>query len=142
MNRIIFHLAFPVYDLEATRRFYVEGIGCGEGRASKAALTLELAGHQIIAHLMRRTLEPQQGIYPRHFCLVFTSEKDWEALFQRAKEKGLRFYREPSRRFVGTRAEHRSLFLEDPAGNLLEFKYYTYESAIFGETDFQQVGEG
>lgn len=29
-----FHLAFPVHDLDAARRFYGELLGCPEGRSS------------------------------------------------------------------------------------------------------------
>ncbi len=44
-------------------------------------------------------------------------------------------------RFANTRLEHQSFFLKDPSNNLLEFKYYTYGSAIFGEKEIGQVGE-
>ena len=140
-GRAIFHLAFPVTDLEEAKRFYVEGLGCGLGRETAQAMTLELAGHQLVAHLTKRTAEMQQGIYPRHFGLVFTDEADWQALADRAKAKGLKFYQEPRRRYPGTRIEHRTFFLEDPFGNLLEFKFYLHDSAIFGERDYAEIGD-
>jgi len=140
MERILFHLAFPVSDLKEARRFYVEGLGCTAGRESASALTLELAGHQLVAHLADRT-EAQKGIYPRHFGLIFRAREDWQALADRAKARGLAFYQQPRRRFPGTRIEHATFFLEDPSGNLLEFKHYTHESAVFGEHDFSQVGD-
>lgn len=140
MDTSIFHLAFPVTDLAEARRFYVEGLGCKLGRASASALTLELAGHQLVAHLAA-AVEPQKGIYPRHFGLIFRSQADWQALAERAKEKGLSFYQQPRRRFPGTKIEHATFFLEDPSHNLLEFKYYTHESAIFGEHEHSQVGD-
>jgi len=141
MGQILFHLAFPVSDLEATKRFYVDGLGCALGRESSSAVTLELKGHQLVARLMKQALEPQKGIYPRHFGLVFTSEEDWQALVDRAKAKGLPFYQHPRRRFLGTRLEHATFFLEDPSHNLLEFKHYKYDSAIFGEQHLAEVGD-
>ena len=141
MDRVIFHIAFPSTDLEATKRFYVDGLGCTLGRESATALTLELAGHQLVAHLVEQPPQPQKGIYPRHFGLVLTSQKHWQALCDSAKAKGLRFFQEPRLRFPGTRLEHATFFLEDPSHNLLEFKHYTYESAIFGERDHAQVGD-
>ena len=141
MGSVIFHLAFPVNDLEEAKRFYVEGLGCTLGRESKVALTLNLAGHQIIAQLTKDPLEKQKSIYPRHFGLVFTSEDDWKRLVERAKMKNLHFYQEPRTRFSGSRLEHQTFFLEDPSHNLLEFKHYTYESAIFGEREFSEVGD-
>jgi len=141
MPEVLFHLAFPVRDLEATKRFYVDGLGCMLGRESSSAVTLELAGHQLVAHRSEKSMASQAGIYPFHFGLVFKDEKDWQALVDRGKAKGLKFYQQPRRRFAGTRIEHRTFFLEDPSGNLLEFKHYTHESAIFGEREFGEVGD-
>jgi uncharacterized protein len=140
MDKVLFHLAFPMTDLEATRKFYVEGLGCTLGRKSDSAMILGLAGHQIVAHFVKEAVE-QKGIYPRHFGLVFTNEKDWQSLVDRAKAKGLKFYQEPRHRYPGQRTEHRTFFLEDPSHNLLEFKHYTNESAIFGEQDHGEVGD-
>lgn len=137
----LFHLAFPVHDLAAAKQFYVQGLGCVLGRESSSAVTLGLAGHQLVAHLSLNEVDRQKGIYPRHFGLVLTREEEWQALADRAQDRHLTFYQQPRRRFPGTRIEHRTFFLEDPSGNLLEFKYYVHESAIFGERDYPSVGE-
>ena len=140
MEGVIFHLAFPVSDLEEAKGFYVDGLGCALGRESSRAITMELAGHQLVGHLAPAA-ERQKGIYPRHFGLIFKEESAWQALVDRAKVKGLRFYQAPRRRFEGTRLEHATVFLEDPSHNLLEFKWYRHESAIFGEREFGEVGD-
>lgn len=137
----LFHLAFPIHDLAAAKQFYVDGLGCVLGRESSTAVTLGLAGHQVIAHLSTEPIVSQKGIYPRHFGLVLTLEEEWQALADRAKAKGLTFYQQPRRRFAGTRIEHLTFFLEDPSRNLLEFKHYRHESAIFGERDVSAVGD-
>lgn len=141
MSSSLFHLAFPIHDVEATLRFYVDGLGCTVGRRSKQAVTLGLAGHQLVAHVVPEQSSKQKGIYPSHFGLVFLSEQEWQELADRAKAKELSFYQQPRMRFPGTRIEHRTFFLEDPSHNLLEFKHYTNESAIFGETNHGQVGD-
>lgn len=141
MNRTLFHLAFPIHDMETAVTFYVDGLGCTVGRRSKQAVTLGLAGHQLVAHLVPDEPSKQKGIYPRHFGLVFFSQEEWQALADRARANGLSFYQQPRVRFPGTRIEHRTFFLEDPSHNLLEFKHYTHESAIFGEQDHSQVGD-
>lgn len=141
MSSSLFHLAFPIHDVEATLRFYVDGLGCTVGRRSKQAVTLGLAGHQLVAHVVPEQPSKQKGIYPSHFGLVFLSEQEWQELADRAKAKELSFYQQPRMRFPGTRIEHRTFFLEDPSHNLLEFKHYTNESAIFGETNHGQVGD-
>ncbi len=141
MSGTLFHLAFPIHDLDAAKRFYVEGLGCALGRESSLAVTFGLAGHQLVAHLTESPAEFQKGIYPRHFGLVFLSKDRWQELADRARSKGLTFFQQPRVRFPGTRIEHHTFFLEDPSRNLLEFKHYTHESAIFGEREFRNVGD-
>lgn len=141
MDRAIFHLAFPVDDLEEARRYYVEELGCTPGRASSHSLILEFYGHQIVAQLTSEPLAPPRGIYPRHFGIVLPDEHAWRACLDRAEARGLRFFQKPRQRYPGTRVEHRTFFLEDPFHNLLEFKHYTFESAIFGECETVDVGD-
>ncbi len=141
MNGVLFHLAFPIHDIEAAKRFYVEGLGCTLGRESDRAVTFGLAGHQLVAHVEDGAPPAQQGIYPRHFGLVFLSKRQWQDLADRATTKGLAFFQHPRVRFPGTRIEHRTFFLQDPSRNLLEFKHYTHESAIFGEREVRAVGD-
>ena len=125
MSGILFHLAFPIHDIEVAKRFYVDGLGY----------------HQLVAHVVEDVPGQQKGIYPRHFGLVFLAKEPWQALADRAKAKGLTFYQQPRVRFPGTRIEHHTFFLEDPSSNLLEFKHYTHESAILGERDVRAVGD-
>ena len=137
---VLFHLAFPVAEIPTTKAFYVEGLGCEAGRESANSIILNLYNHQIVAHTAD-DLQPQRGIYPRHFGLVFLAESDFDALLHRALEKGLKLFQQPKRRFSGSPLEHRTFFLEDPFYNLLEFKYYCNSQAIFGEVTHSQVGE-
>ncbi|GGA19553.1 VOC family protein [Okeania sp. KiyG1] len=141
MNQVLFHLAFPVNDIAQTKKFYADGLGCEIGRESPNSVILNLYGNQIVAHVAKDTLEPQKGIYPRHFGLVFTLESDWEALLERAEKNNLKFYQQPKRRFTNSPLEHRTFFLEDPFHNLLEFKYYCHSEAIFGCNEHQKVGD-
>ena len=97
--RILFHLAFPIQDIAVAKRFYVDGLGCTLGRESGRAVTFGLAGHQLVAHVVDLPHESQQGIYPRHFGLVFLSKSQWQALADRANRIGLPFYQQPRVRF-------------------------------------------
>ena len=140
MPRVLFHLAFPVHDLDAARDFYVDGLGCEAGRRSEHSLILNLRGNQIVAQLTP-DIPRQKGIYPRHFGLVFREKKDWDELWARVRNRNLKVYMEPKQRFPGKPIEHHTFFLEDPSGNLLEFKHYVNKAAIFGEEDFAEVGD-
>ncbi len=141
MSTVVFHLAFPIHDVAETKRFYVEGLGCTLGRETATAVTLGLAGHQLVAHVVDGPVARQSGIYPRHFGLIFTDRSAWEAIRDRAHRAGLTFFQQTRSRFEGTRLEHATFFLEDPAHNLLEFKHYVYDSAILGEQDQAQIGD-
>lgn len=141
MNKTIFHLAFPVHDLKMAKKFYEKGLGCKVGRESDHSLIFNFYGHQIVAQITDAPLPPQAGIYPRHFGLVFDSMIEWKRLLRRAKMQKLKFRMEEKVRFAGKPVEHRTFFLEDPSGNLLEFKFYAQESAIFGQKDWKKVGD-
>jgi uncharacterized protein len=138
---ILFHLAFPVTNIPDTKAFYVEQLGCTAGRENENSIILNFYGHQLVAHVTHEPLTLQRGIYPRHFGLVFRSEADWEALCDRAVQCQIRFYLPPKTRFEGTQLEHRTFFLEDPFHNLMEYKFYRHESAIFGDREFTQIGD-
>lgn len=141
MNPVLFHLAFPVNNIEQTKEFYADGLGCKVGRESRHAVILNLYGNQLVAHVTQEPLTPQKGIYPRHFGLIFTAEADWEALLERAQQRQLPFYQEPKLRFPDQLTEHRTFFLEDPFHNILEFKLYRHYEAIFGERELAAVGD-
>ena len=136
----LFHLAFPVHDLKAAKKFYT-ALGCKVGRQSKHSLIFNLAGHQIVAQLSDEKREVQKGIYPRHFGLIFPELGDWKKLLRRAKRKKLRFYQEPKARFEASPVEHLTFFLADPSHNLLEFKHYRSQQAVFGRRKIKKVGD-
>lgn len=140
-GEILFHLAFPVTNLDQAKQFYRDGLGCEVGRETQSSVILNLYGHQLVAHLTPDESEPQPGIYPRHFGLVFTAESDWENLRDRAFAHQLPFRIEPKLRFSGLPLEHSTFFLEDPSQNLLEFKFYRHASAIFGQQALAMVGD-
>lgn len=141
MNTVLFHLAFPVTNIEQTKEFYGNGLGCEMGRESRHALIFNLYGHQLVAHVSQEPPTPQKGIYPRHFGLIFTEESDWEALLERVQQRNLTFYEQPKLRFSGQLTEHRTFFLQDPFYNLLEFKFYRHHEAIFGGQELAEVGD-
>ena len=142
MTAPCFHLSIPVWDLEATERWYVDGLGCRRGRRSNQALILDLGGHQLVAQLQSGEPElPQRGIYPRHFGLVLGAFSDWQTYRDRARASALHFGVEPKCRYAAGPLEHHTFFLIDPATNWLEFKHYTHPEAILGRADQAVVGD-
>ena len=47
----LFHLACNVTDLDATRRFYGDLLGCKEGRGTDSWVDFDFFGHQLSFHL-------------------------------------------------------------------------------------------
>ena len=81
-----FHLAFPVTDLAAARRFYGEFLGCAEGRSSDDWVDFDFFGHQIVAHKVvaagmadATSLVDGQQVPVRHFGVILDLPA-WEAL--------------------------------------------------------------
>ena len=132
-----FHLAFPVDDLEAARRFYGGVLGCPEGRSAADWVDFDFFGHQIVAHLVagraaRTHHNPVDGhdVPVPHFGAVLPME-DWERLASRLTEAGADFVMEPTVRFRGEAGEQATMFFLDPAGNALEIKAMRDPSKLF-----------
>ncbi|MGN6848953.1 MAG: VOC family protein [Sphingomicrobium sp.] len=135
-----FHLAFPVDDLAAARRFYGELLGCPEGRSADEWVDFDLHGHQIVAHLapdavQRRATNPVDGedVPVPHFGLVLSMEQ-WKQLAQRLEDAGTKFVIAPTIRFQGQPGEQATMFLLDPAGNALEFKAMADPAKLFAKS--------
>ncbi|MFT4059832.1 MAG: VOC family protein [Legionella sp.] len=137
----LFHLAFPVHDLVLAKEFYHKKLGFSLGRESEHALILNFDNHQIVAHKVDVKPCEQKSIYPRHFGLIFMEENEFNEFIERLKQHQVPFEIPVKTRFKGSKIEHRSFFLKDPGNNLLEFKYYSFASAIFGEREFEKIGD-
>ncbi|KJK42798.1 glyoxalase [Lentzea aerocolonigenes] len=131
-----FHLAMPVDDLDAARRFYGETLGLEQGRSSDTWIDWNLHGHQFVTHLAPKRTEqvhnPVDGhdVPVPHFGLVLTVD-EFEKLAGKLQEAGTKFVIEPYVRFKGEPGEQWTMFLLDPAGNALEFKAFADDSQVF-----------
>jgi hypothetical protein len=135
-----FHLAFPVDNLDAARRFYGGVLGCREGRSADHWVDFDLYGHQIVAHLAPEAaragaINPVDGeqVPVPHFGLVLPLEQ-WKVLAERLETAGVDFVIAPTIRFEGQPGEQATMFLLDPAGNALEFKAMADPAKLFAKT--------
>ena len=132
-----FHLAFPVKDLEATRKFYQELIGCKIGRTSDRWIDFDFFGNQVTAHLKPEELQKAatndvdgEKVPVRHFGAILEWQQ-WHDMVDRLREKNIHFVIEPYVRFKGQPGEQATMFFYDPSGNALEFKSFKDKSHIF-----------
>ena len=134
-----FHLAFPVDDLTAARRFYVEVLGCNVGREKEESAVFNLFGHQIVAHrvpaMPSLSTNPVDGrkVPAMHFGIVLEWEH-WHALRSDLQSRGIEFVIGPYTRYEGQPGEQATMFIKDPCGNHLEFKSFKDDSGIFDDT--------
>ena len=134
-----FHLAFPVNDLEASRTFYVNVLGCATGRESESWIDFDLYGHQIVAHVAPDETGNKsfsgvdaKSVPVKHFGVVLPWD-EWQRLAERLREAGVNFHIEPYIRFEGEVGEQATMFFPDPSGNYLEFKSFKDPSQLFAK---------
>ena len=134
-----FHLAFPVTDLVAARRFYGGFLGCPEGRSSDDWIDFDFFGHQIVAHKVAAqdmtdatSLVDGQNVPVRHFGVV-VDLATWESLADRFKAGGVKFVIEPYVRFKGEPGEQATMFFLDPSENAIEVKAFADIAKLFAK---------
>lgn len=135
-----FHLAFPVKELEETRRFYGEVLGCTEGRSAPGKwCDFNFYGHQIVAHVAPEECGcsaysdvDSHKVPARHFGLVLPME-DWQALANRLNELGIEFIIKPYIRFAGEVGEQATMFFLDPSENAIEVKAFANIDQLFAK---------
>ena len=139
-----FHLALPVHDLDAARRFYIGLLGCREGRSGDGWVDLDFFGHQVVAHVVdggggrdclvevgENAINGRRVPLP-HFGAVLPMEQ-WKSLADSLAEAGTEFLIEPQVRYEGEINEQASLFLRDPSGNTIELKAFADLGRLFAK---------
>ncbi|TDJ42214.1 MAG: glyoxalase [Gammaproteobacteria bacterium] len=126
-----FHLAIPVHDLKAARKFYCDVLGCPTGRSTEHWMDFDLYGHQLVCHEVAgygpvtaataSNFVDDEAVPIPHFGVVLEWH-EFEALAEHLHSHAVQFLIEPSVRFVGLPGEQATMFLADPSGNMLEFK--------------------
>lgn len=135
----LFHLAFPVSNLERAREFYGNVLGCSEGRSSESWVDFNFFGHQVVAHLTSYKSEESSNKVENndvpipHFGVILPIEK-WQDLADKLAANGIEFIIEPHIRFKGEAGEQATMFFRDPFGNALEFKSFQDLRQVFATT--------
>ena len=135
----IFHLAYTVRDLESTRKFYGDLLGCQEGRSTESWVDFDFFGNQLSLHIGQtiQELESDSRVdnvevpLPHFGCVL-----DWDLfhnLADKLKLAGIVFIIEPTIRFEGMPAEQATMFLEDYSQNALEFKSFRNPNEVFSQ---------
>lgn len=121
----IFHLSFPVNDLDEAITFY-STLGGIVGRRETGWADVALFGAQLtLQHVPEDVLQPMPR--SRHFGATLPWQ-DWEHLVAQLTD----FIEGPRIDYSGTKREQAKAMVADPSGNLIELKAYRQPAAVLG----------
>lgn len=132
-----FHYAFKVRDIESTRAFYVDILGCTEGRSTDTWIDFDFFGHQLSAHVSEDIPELDYcGIVdgvkvpiPHFGCLL--SHEQFAVVNHSLESAKIEFVVKPQTRYAGEKGEQQTMFVLDFSGNPIEFKSFVDINAVF-----------
>ncbi len=132
-----FHYAFKVKDIASTRRFYVEILGCQEGRSTEHWIDFNFFGHQLSAHISDNLpaldyCGKVDGIsvpMPHFGCLL--SVEEFRRIQAQLEAAQVEFVVKPYQRYEGKVGEQWTMFVFDFSGNPLEFKAFSDSNEVF-----------
>ena len=132
-----FHLAIPVSNLAAAKRFYEDVLGCKPGRFSKEWADYSLFGHQLVLHQDKNFKGHKhfnqvdgKSVPIPHFGVVLEWEV-FQTFSQQLTDQNIEFEIAPYLRFEGLPGEQLTMFFYDPSGNALEFKSFKHIDQLF-----------
>lgn len=132
-----FHFAFKVKDIASTRDFYVDILGCQEGRSTETWIDFNFFDNQLSAHVSDNMPETDycgqvDGIsVPIPHCGCLLSVDQFREVQQRLEDSKIEFIVKPQQRYQGKTGEQLTMFVFDYSGNPLEFKAFTNTEEVF-----------
>ena len=130
-----FHLAIPVSNLQKSKNFYINILGCTIGRSSEKWIDLNFFKHQLVLHLSEKMISSNSNevdnkkIPIPHFGVILEWNQ-WQMLSKKIENK-ISFIVKPYIRFKGQIGEQATMFFLDPDNNALEFKSFKDDKMIF-----------
>ena len=132
-----FHFAFKVKDIATTRKFYIELLGCQEGRSTDTWIDFNFFGHQLSAHISDNfpALDycgKVDGVHvpiPHFGCLL--GKETFKRVQQKMEAADIEFIIKPQTRYAGQTGEQQTMFVFDFSGNPIEFKSFSDEQDVF-----------
>jgi hypothetical protein len=134
-----FHYAFKVKDIASTRAFYIDLLGCPEGRSTETWIDFDFFGHQLSAHISDAIPAHDycghvDGIkvpIPHFGCILTVAQ--FETVRQQLEQAGIVFIVKPYARYAGLTGEQLTMFCTDYSGNPIEFKAFKHPEEVFAK---------
>ncbi|WP_136481915.1 VOC family protein [Cognatitamlana onchidii] len=132
-----FHLAFKVKDIDSTKKFYVDLLGCREGRSTESWIDFDFFGHQLSAHVSNHFPDLDYcgkvdgiSVPIPHFGCLLTKEA-FGRIQKKLELEKVPFIVKPQKRYKGLIGEQLTMFVFDFSGNPIEFKSFSNPDEVF-----------
>ena len=127
----ILHLSLPVLDLDASREFYVDGLGCTPGQAGDFGMDVWFYGLQLTLQLQPAQVLAAERQGCRHFGVTL-ERAELDELLRRLEQFPVRWVSPVSSDTDGSLRGKTSAKVADPSGNVIELKTYDDPRAALG----------
>ena len=135
-----FHLALPIINIEESRQFYIDILGCTTGRSAERWLDVNFWGHQLSLHVDDSNQEDiatnsvdEDDVPVRHFGVIL-EWKEWHNLKETLEEgeyaTEIQWVIAPKIRFAGEVGEQATMFIKDPS-NVLDSNPFNTRNRYF-----------
>jgi uncharacterized protein len=132
-----FHYAFKVKDIQTTRKFYIDILGCEEGRSTESWIDFNFFGNQLSAHLSENIpdldycgkVDGTKVPIPHFGCVLEIDE--FKKIQAKLEAENINFIVKPHKRYEGKAGEQITMFVLDFSGNPIEFKAFSNNEEIF-----------
>ena len=115
-----FHLSFVVPELRLAEDFYINFLECKKGRDTGQWIDIIFFGHQLTLHQESPTMKAQSI---DHFGIILERD-EWLAIARKVTAINMAFILSPSEKSNDDNSQSGKFIIKDPAGNLIEFKFY------------------
>lgn len=115
-----FHLSFVVPNKEVARAFYIDILGCTLGRDNETWFDILFFGHQLTIH---QASQKNPAFKINHFGPIL-NKTGWLNVVQQCEGNNVDVLLAPTVKNKGQEDESGKFIVQDPSGNILEFKYY------------------
>ena len=133
----MFHLAFKVKDIASTRAFYVDLLGCEEGRSTEHWIDFDFYGHQLTGHVSNNIPELDfcglvdgKNVPIPHFGPIISIE-EFDQLQMKLESSNIKFILSAQTRYQGKAGEQKTMFFQDYSGNPIEVKAFQNPEEVF-----------
>ena len=135
---ITFDLAINVNDIEKSKKFYCEILGCELGDYEEGKWQdVNFWGNELTLHKSESTITQEihpvdMGDVPVPHFGVHLDFDVYEGIKKRIESQDeFQYFDEPYLRFKGKPREQETFFIKDPSGNMLEIKSMRNPNSLF-----------